>query len=456
MRTSKQSKTRWKKKAHSKYIQRKWQNRYGDICHPCKSIHRSDDNDKKYNTGYRKNQEFHPRGHSAIIDYLKDHSFTQPPVTHSKRKVTIQIPTTFSLIDNPVESLRTLESLRAAVCSQATEHICFDHSECKQLELDASIVMDSMVIASQAQRRLKFEGNEPFDERVKEIFNLTGLPKHLNLSRSMLSDPILAKYERFELVIGHHKEDQSGNPGHSTEAERTNSKLTQYFDRLLSKFGMSLTDLGRKNLAELIGEVLDNAEIHSGIGQSYVIGYMEQGEPHEGQCHLVIMNYGKSIAESLQEAPINKQTSLRIKALVKRHRKRRLFSPTWEPSNLWTLYALQEGVSRLNIEGQRTDRGYGTIRMIEFFENIVDLRSTDKPQMVMISGDTLVMFDGTYLLQTVEIGEETREIIAFNANNDLTMKPDPKYVVKLPLKFPGTVISLRFKLNRDYLNLISQ
>jgi hypothetical protein len=64
--------------------------------------------------------------------------------------------------------------------------------------------------------------------------------------------------------------------------------------------------------------------------------------------------------------------------------------------------------------------------------------------MAILSGKTHILFDGTYQMAPDASG---RNVIAFNAQNDLSSKPDPKYVRNLGGDgFPGTVISIRFPM----------
>lgn len=86
---------------------------------------------------------------------------------------------------------------------------------------------------------------------------------------------------------------------------------------------------------------------------------------------------------------------------------------------------------------------------IEFFQDMYEICKSNmieaKAQMTVISGSTCVLFDGTYRLATAAPG--SGKTIAFNSTNDLTKRPDSKYVHGMNgVHFPGTVISVRFPL----------
>ena len=82
--------------------------------------------------------------------------------------------------------------------------------------------------------------------------------------------------------------------------------------------------------------------------------------------------------------------------------------------------------------------------MIEFFSDL----ASGKPQMAVVSGKTHILFDGKYRISPVNVGSETRKVIAFNASNSLLERPDPNYVRSLQYHFPGTLVSLKFQLKR--------
>ena len=73
--------------------------------------------------------------------------------------------------------------------------------------------------------------------------------------------------------------------------------------------------------------------------------------------------------------------------------------------------------------------------------------------MVIVSGSTYVLFDGTYQMQA---NAEGNRIIAFNGANDLRERPDSTYVRQLEgVSFPGTVISLKFSLSTAESTVVS-
>ena len=72
--------------------------------------------------------------------------------------------------------------------------------------------------------------------------------------------------------------------------------------------------------------------------------------------------------------------------------------------------------------------------------------------MTILSGSTLIKFDGKYDLVKVKIDGEERSILPFNRRKSLDKRPDPNAVMAIDSFFPGTVIDLKFYLDRQYLS----
>jgi hypothetical protein len=235
------------------------------------------------------------------------------------------------------------------------------------------------------------------------------------------------------------------------------TQLTEYFNGLLKSKGFELSRRGENHFSMLIGEVIDNAEQHSHKNNWFVAGYMsENNVDGYGECSIAIFDFGSTIHKSLSEAELDESLRENINKLILNHTKRRYFSleKRWTEENLWTLFALQEGISRYNVRGE-TSRGHGTVNMIEFFlklggTNAIKTRS----KMALISGNTYILFDGTHKLRTVNIDGEKRQIIAFNDENDLAERPQQEFVKHLSGKFPGTMIVMKFYLEKAFLESI--
>jgi hypothetical protein len=173
-----------------------------------------------------------------------------------------------------------------------------------------------------------------------------------------------------------------------------------------------------------------------------------------GECHIVIFNYGKTIYETLIDPSTSNELKLKLHQLSDL-----ILSRGWFPRTvtsrrnlneecLWTLYALQDRVSRFYDQPGGQDRGNGTIKMIEFFEQ---LAGHAPMRMCVLSGGAYILFDGSHRLKAVPRNGEQLKIIAFNDENDLSIAPDSEYVRPVEPYFPGTIVDIRLILDRAVL-----
>jgi hypothetical protein len=391
------------------------------------------------------------------LQYVGTSSFIDKPHRHPlpTHRYHILVPKIFSLINNPDETLETLENVRHAAKDSRIKALTLDHSQCEDIELGASTVMDVLIMGARPRwnNGVLLGGAYPKKDSVTEILKVSGIIKHIGHPDSQLPESIRNKFKIFDLRIGKKQNDLS--PFESSFAEIVTSDLTIYFDELLKTKDYSLSEDGKNNLSNLVSEVIDNAEQHSCTNNWFVVGHMSQITDEIGNCKIAIFDFGESIYNSLYSADLNQDTRDRIDSLISKHTQKGFFNrrEVWTKENLYTMFALQEGVSRFNTKGNITDRGHGTVNMIEFF---LELGKSSNPQypskMALISGKTYILFDGKYKLQYVDVGDERRQLIAFNENNSLEEKPDEFYVRNLKNRFSGTMITMDFYLDKEYLD----
>ena len=163
------------------------------------------------------------------------------------------------------------------------------------------------------------------------------------------------------------------------------------------------------------------------------------------------MNFGQTIYEKFksEDCP-NKDIVRRMEDLSKKYTSRLFFLPgKFEEESLWTLYALQEGVTSISTDSYK--RGNGSIRFIESFFNIKGSQEDDNiSRMTIVSGNTKIVFDGTYSITEGRSSDGTsHKMMTFNKSGSIEDMPDNKYVTYTKNYFPGTMISVELLLNDD-------
>lgn len=358
----------------------------------------------------------------------------------------------YSLIDNPDESLRTIERFVESVRSPSVRTVHLDQSRCRQIDYDAEALSGAIAQLARARERehsFLLRGTSPRDPEAAAVVLATGVPWIIGVDDL----PEQPEFRRFELVRG-----QGGNERarSSSTRERTTQDLVLYIDQCLNDYKFGLTMKGRKYLSRIVGEVIGNAEDHGGTSHWWAGAYLRQPEGASvGDLHLTIFNLGRTIAETLQTLPEASALRRSIEELVRKHK--RLWHGQWKIDMLWTVYALQEGVSRKNQGEERIgNQGRGTADLIEFFQVLGEVHDGVKPRMCLISGHTHILFDeDRFPIRRVRIGDGEVRRIAFNHDNSLEQPPSRDVVRRLRRPFPGTLISLRFYLDPKHLRTIT-
>ena len=394
--------------------------------------------------------------YERVIEHLDANSFFTPmnKSVFNRDCEIIGIPSTFSISENTEEVIKKLREIYTILKTTKARKIIFNHAECTNLGLSASTIMDIIVLATEKYREkmgkyLELEGSLPRDKRTRDVLLASGLPYHLNAETRMSFDE--DNVQRFETIKGRH--DIEAN-----KAGETATNLTLYLDKCLKTQGMEFNAEGKRLLSRILGEVISNCEIHGGeLATWYTQGHYQVGKGNSfGEMQLLFLNLGETIYEGLKHSSSD-ETKGRLTHISEKHK--RYMNESWNEEMLYTVFALQEGISRLRdskIEGYEL-RGSGTVSMIEMFNAIGESESGLKPQMTIISGRTKISFSDQYTMKTEMFNKDEifgtgeRQIIAFNGNNDIYTPADPKNVIRLKENFPGTVISLKFYLDGRYI-----
>lgn len=371
-----------------------------------------------------------------------------PSATRYSGGIKITIPETFSLIENPDVSIGLLHILRDVAASPRIREISIEHSECNRLDLCASALMDVVLMKAKSQwkwtkQSVVVRGQLPPEiNAVHKLLVNSGVVVNV-VQPAAIPAEVAKGVVPFRLVKGGYS-----GPFESARKERVSTDLAEYFGNCLLTQGFQLKSEAKGQLAAMVSEILDNSELHSNSdGAWYVIGHFldDPTSNVRGTCHIALFNFGDSIYQSLRRKDTSSLIQQKLRALSKRHEHTLWNRTGLTESTLWTLYALQEGVSRLAGETGQIGRGGGTVDMLRFFSDL----SCGDHRMCIVSGDAYILVDGRY---SPGLDPEGNTIIAFNNENDLNIAPDPTCVRALEAYFPGTLISLRFPINREHLD----
>ncbi|OFY84529.1 MAG: hypothetical protein A3F72_14080 [Bacteroidetes bacterium RIFCSPLOWO2_12_FULL_35_15] len=359
-----------------------------------------------------------------------------------------EIPEIFSLSENYSDSFPFLKRLFYALYHQSTPIIQFNYANCKRIDIDASVCMDILLsdfiayykMCRKKGRSIKIIQIRPINYSAPHIVKiLFSIGAFANIKGVTINFPDIIPYPLCRAEIS--------NPKASAIREVHITQMVDYVVKSMAKMERNFTAEAEDNLFKVIGEVLINAEEHSTGNLRYSIGCFQDGKingEHLGVFYLVILNFGKTIYEKFSDPNCpNKEAVIQMKELSENYTKKGLFTKAaFEEQTLWTLYALQEGVT------SKVDwkRGNGSVRFIESFFNLKGDNSKDNfSNLSIVSGNTRITFDGTYrLIDKVKgVNKRKYKMMTFNNTGDIEVKPDNKYVTFAENYFPGTIISAK-------------
>lgn len=371
------------------------------------------------------------------------------------------VPENFSLTDYPQESYKFIQQLLGALVTQRYSNITIDYTNCKRVDLGAQVLLDIIqkesisfykkcnLFKSTRSRVKNIGGKCQPNSNIQKLLYSVGSPAIL--SNNTINFPDIIPYK---LCI--HNRDEEGDPIKIREQKDLDTtKLVDYVLDCLKTLNRKLTSDKLDDLSTVIGEILINAEEHSTTKHRFSIGYfheMNGDGKHYGVFRLVILNFGKTIYEKFKDPDCpNQHVVSKMKNLSEQYTKKKFFVfKQFEEETLWTLYALQDGVTSIAPE-RYIKRGNGSIQFIESFFNIKGRMKEfdDVSKMTILSGNTNITFDGSYNITKGFVDNEEYKYMTFNESGKIEDKPDSKFVKFVDNYFPGTIISAKILFNED-------
>ena len=240
--------------------------------------------------------------------------------------------------------------------------------------------------------------------------------------------------------------------------ERVADGLCNAIDSWLDqpKIRQELTLEGRAWIANIVGELLDNAERHSHApdkdGDWSIAAFMarrtEAGED-VFRCYLGFLSVGSSIAESLQTA------APRVKTDLGRYCAKHSDSGITRET-LSTLFALQDGITRDPLADAADRGGYGLQEVLEMVSILGhSTKPGREPRVTIISGTSCIRLRPPYVKGERMGGADSPRVLWCNAENSSNCRPDAEFVYDLRERLAGTVISVAFTLDPDYYDSVS-
>ena len=375
-----------------------------------------------------------------IAEYLMENVSSIKLDDKTLSSLTIEIPRNFSFCENTDDTIAVYENLIAICKTDPLQEIVIDFSNCDAIGLGAAFFLGQLMESIKIQnkydhtkdrgKRISFQAKTSSKEIVNVIAGVSGVYKDIH-SGGLYKFP-----ELFPVIIGH-------------ESSYVATKIIKYFNRCLSKNNYSFNKSARQLMVRLVSEVVDNCSIHGGKDPKWATyaWYNNTRKAYEyGECHIVIVNTGDTIYQGLRQLGYENNLAADLRKLSGKHSG--LFSKKgYTEESLWTLYSLQQGVSRL--QGHDVRRGSGTYNYIESFLSLGN-HTEYRSQMSINSGRASIYIDGTYNFHDIkDIDDSIIKVLTFNDSNSFDEPPDLHFVRALKRRFPGTMVSIRIGLSEE-------
>ena len=363
----------------------------------------------------------------------------------TSKKIELTAPRIFAMDENVDETLEFLKKVIYAVTRNTTKSLFIDYSKIEKISLSASLILDLILMDAQKyayENRYgeKFEITGKLNDKsdISVLLKANGFIPHLGFDVKKDDDVVSLDFVRGKAEV--------------EDNEDAASKILIYFKDCIKKHKYELTREAEVKFAKLLGEVIDNCTLHPGEnGRWYALGfYHHKGD--RGICHIAIVSLGRTIYESFKKSELSDEMRKGLSDKYKMHAK--YFDDNWNEETLYTWLSLQNGVSRMRdskVE-ENSNRGVGTVDMMESFQTIGKGMGKYKPIFNIVSGNASINFDfDQYPIETMERSGDKHKIITFNKEKSLDFKPDNKNVYINKNYFPGTIFTMEFCIDPKYL-----
>lgn len=387
----------------------------------------------------------------------------------SYTKPILQFPANFTFSENYENTIITIREFASVMSNNLGKTIVLDFSKCKVTETPTLFLLQ--VLRNEIDRTLA--NNTKTISTIKPHPLIEFVPSNVKaVNRLLYLSSILSKedYESCKVLYneefsdllepidrtGYLRGSKKQNNFNENKKSLHTTTVVKYVNSCLESHDYALNPIGRGMLEGIIAEILNNAEDHGVFNNWYVSANFSKEhdkrksiEDVVGEMNLVIFNFGRSIYEGLQNTKDKNQEMFQQLIDTKQNLDWKYPHHTFTEDNLFTLYALQDGVSRLKYED--ISRGTGTMKFLNSFLHFGDFEDDKKgykPNLSIYSGQTQLICDNQYK----PVNHDNVFSLTLNPENDLTCPPRHSHLKVLYNKFPGTLLSVKIYLSKGHLD----
>lgn len=395
------------------------------------------------------------RRHSLLLDGLlpnRSKLWVSIPKRMRGRETTRLAIRNFSFLFHPEETIENLSRMAEAEATCISTIVDFEDEHC--LDIGAWLVLSAM----RAEMAPVFAGGAISNDLSKVISAL-----RLDTALGMQVQPIWPdQQDIWAFPVQRRRRSGSSTSKNlhlePQSKEKAGDELCDALNKWLSTVAsQELSRSGRKVVKGMVGETLDNAERHANHLEHpddsdwLLSGLMVRRNTPSGEkfdCQLAFLSVGSSISETIATCPdeMRRKMDRYVAAHTKTFTKR-----TNAFQHLQTIFALQPGVSRDPVAFLEGRGGTGFSDIISFFADLAGIESEeDKARLSVVSGRTVIHIGYPHCRSGGAKLGETPEMW-LNGSNTCDDPPDKSCVVELERAFKGTLVTMAFTLDREYL-----
>jgi hypothetical protein len=425
-----------------------------------KSVERLD-KFQEFNGVEKKIQQSQIKKDYALIKALKESFFSDfsPLIIPNSGDLIVLIPEVFCLCENYNGCLLAIKKFASSIYDYPGHNITLDFSKCVKADTPALFLLQIIrleIIEKLTMLELKLSyvkiipTVKAIASKQKDVIRLMlvcGYPVSDDDIQNMEGESTLSPIDN----AGYYK--GTASQKHYLENKKSvySTKIVEYFNSCLNRHGYMLTETEKGNIDGIIGEMLSNAEDHSGSNNWFVTANFSKelttdGNSDVGEMNFTILSFGNSIYEAFQET---KNENLENYQLVCKYSEniRENYSTNFTEDQLFTLGTMQDQISRLKF--QRSSRGTGTMKFIKSFLELGDYENKIKnfvPNLSIFSGFVHLICDNEFKPFAVD----TVNCLSLNPEKDIKKPPRESHLKRLTQKFPGTLLSVKIYINKEH------
>ncbi|MBL8709102.1 MAG: hypothetical protein JNL25_07920 [Rhodospirillaceae bacterium] len=396
-----------------------------------------------------------PKNSELLDTLLPDRLVAWKAANKRNRKRTVIDLVNFSFIDHPRQTIAKLRQIAEAECFASRLYINF--SDRDVLDIGPYLVLGNML-----NNMAPIVNGGQISFLAQQAFAAVGLQELLGMRFNSLTRHVT---DIWPYALRQKAPNSQDAPNLAMSPARQ-EKVAESFGDTINEWLRQLeqprvlTPEAYGNVVRLIGEALNNAERHSQSGSDghwAIAGLMSRRDTLESSgvpgnstfiCRASIFSLGNTISSTISNAADEV-----VQRDLVNYTRRAAAGPNSTNEELATVYALQDGVSCRPTESELG--GVGMMDMADFTVDLSEDLGAGLSEMAILSGQSFVAFRGDYARGRRD-PVSGRRLQWFNPEQRWDLPPDPNYVMRLPFRIPGTVISLRFGIGPDMLDASGQ